>query len=146
MAKSTASLVLSILTTVLALLSTSYAFQAHGVLIVKNFTPDHWKKLNSYITGGQSKGRNAQGGSNELILVALRLLTGISEKWDPKRVFESFTWESKALPKLFTLRRKSESNPLVKPGEQFCGSIYEKGSRMVRYTDGIHSLPRLVSF
>ncbi|KAH6873670.1 hypothetical protein BKA70DRAFT_1450134 [Coprinopsis sp. MPI-PUGE-AT-0042] len=76
-------------------------------LIVKNFTPDHWRKLNAYITGGQGKGRNAQGGSNELILVALRLLTVISEKWDPKRVFESFTWESKALPKLFTLRRKS---------------------------------------
>ncbi|KAH6899471.1 ribosome 60S biogenesis N-terminal-domain-containing protein [Coprinopsis sp. MPI-PUGE-AT-0042] len=119
MTNSTASLVLSILTTVFALLSTSYAFRPHGIQIVKNFTPDHWRKLNAYITGGQGKGRNAQGGSNELILVALRLLTVISEKWDPKRVFESFTWESKALPKLFTLRRKSESSPLVKPGTLF---------------------------
>ena len=116
MANSIASLVLSILTTIFSLLSTSYAFQPHGVLIVKNFTPDHWKKLNGYITGGHGKGKNQQGGNNEILLVSLRLLTVIVEKWDPKRVFEGFVWESKALPKLFTLRRKLESNPLVKPG------------------------------
>lgn len=129
MTNSTASLVLSLLTTIFALLSTSYVFQPHGVQIVKNITPDHWRRLNVYVTGGQGKGKNAQGGNNELILVTLRLLTVISEKWDPKRVFESFSWESKALPKLFTLRRKTNASPLVKPGASICYHLLRMSSQ-----------------
>ncbi|EAU82375.1 hypothetical protein CC1G_06685 [Coprinopsis cinerea okayama7 len=116
MANSVASLVLSVFSSILTLLSTSYVFQAAGIQIIKNFTPDHWRRLNTYVTG-QGRGRNNQGPNNELILVSLRLLAVMSEKWDSKRVYESFAWESKALPKLLTMRRKGDSsvNPLVKP-------------------------------
>ncbi|KAG2014276.1 hypothetical protein CC2G_011109 [Coprinopsis cinerea AmutBmut pab1-1] len=116
MANSVASLVLSVFTSILTLLSTSYVFQTAGIQIIKNFTPDHWRRLNTYVTG-QGRGRNNQGPNNELILVSLRLLAVMSEKWDSKRVYESFAWESKALPKLLTMRRKGDSsvNPLVKP-------------------------------
>ncbi|TFK24236.1 hypothetical protein FA15DRAFT_423825 [Coprinopsis marcescibilis] len=110
------SLILSVLTNIFTLLSTSYAFQADGALIVKNITLDHWRRLNTYVTGTQGR-RSIQGPSNELVLVSLRLLTVICEKWDAKRVYENIGWESKGLPKLFAMKKQGRStgNPILKP-------------------------------
>ena len=44
---------------------------------------------------GERRRRRGRSGDE---LVALRLLAVISEKWDPKRVFESFGWEAKVRP------------------------------------------------
>ncbi|RXW16240.1 hypothetical protein EST38_g9609 [Candolleomyces aberdarensis] len=114
MASNITALCLNILTSILTLLSTYYTLHPHAYPLLKNlFENERWKKLCGYVSGAAGGGSMA----NDIILVTLRLLGVIVERWDAKKVLEGFIWESKSLSKLLQMRRKNSStfNPLVKP-------------------------------
>jgi nucleolar pre-ribosomal-associated protein 1 len=81
--------VISVLAALLPLLSSHYTYHALGYPIVKTLlTPQWMRKLNSYIGGAH----------NELILVTLKLLIGISGfagGKEKKSLLEAFQWEIK---------------------------------------------------
>lgn len=80
------ALVMSVLTSILGLLSAHYPFHAHAHLVLKHlFENERWRRICGYATSS----------SNDLILGALKLLTVVVEKWDAKKVFDGFVWESK---------------------------------------------------
>ncbi|KAJ7069818.1 ribosome 60S biogenesis N-terminal-domain-containing protein [Mycena amicta] len=91
-------------------------------------TPPWMKKLNSYLGGAH----------NELLLVTLKLFNTISafgRGKERKTLLESFAWETKSLPKLLNMRRRSKgdqsSDALAKPDIRtlyvlFCLSFVEQ--------------------
>ncbi|KAG5635154.1 hypothetical protein H0H81_012205 [Sphagnurus paluster] len=107
------ALIVSILSSLLALTSSHYTFQALGQPILKTLlTPTIIRRLNSYIGGTHA----------ELILVTLKLYNTMSlfaRGRERKSLLEAFGWEVKSLPKLLNMRRKSKteeaSDALVKP-------------------------------
>ncbi|KAK0455710.1 ribosome 60S biogenesis N-terminal-domain-containing protein [Desarmillaria tabescens] len=107
------SLLLSVLAVTLSLVSSHYTYHSLGHPIVKQLLSPQWtRKLNSYISGS----------SNDLILSTLKLynsLSGFARGRERKGVLEAFAWETKSLPKLMNLRRKSKTDesldPLAKP-------------------------------
>ncbi|KAJ2930741.1 hypothetical protein H1R20_g6371, partial [Candolleomyces eurysporus] len=114
MASNITALCLNVFTSILTLLSTYYTLHPHAYPLLKNlFENDRWKKLCGYVSGAAGGGSMA----NDIILVTLRLLDVIVERWDAKKVLEGFIWESKSLSKLLQMRRENSStfNPLVKP-------------------------------
>ncbi|KAJ6559224.1 ribosome 60S biogenesis N-terminal-domain-containing protein [Mycena vulgaris] len=106
-------LIVSLLSSLLPLLSSHYAFHAAGHPILRTLlTPPWMRKLNSYIGGSHT----------ELLLVTLKLFNSMSTFGggrERKSVLESFAWETKSLPKLLNMRRKSKADdsvdPLAKP-------------------------------
>ncbi|KAJ2915963.1 hypothetical protein MD484_g4428, partial [Candolleomyces efflorescens] len=114
MASNITALCLNVFTSILTLLSAYYTLHPHAYPVLKNlFDNERWRKLCGYVCGAAGGGSMA----NDIILVTLRLLSVIVERWDAKKVLEGFTWESKSLSKLLQMRRKNSStfNPLVKP-------------------------------
>ncbi|KAJ6508841.1 ribosome 60S biogenesis N-terminal-domain-containing protein [Mycena sanguinolenta] len=105
--------ILSLISSLLTLLSAHYTFHAAGHPILRTLlTPQWMKKLNSYIGGAHT----------ELLLVTLKLfnsMTAFAGGRERKSILESFGWETKSLPKLLNMRRKSKgddvSDPLAKP-------------------------------
>ncbi|KAJ7644108.1 ribosome 60S biogenesis N-terminal-domain-containing protein [Roridomyces roridus] len=97
-------LVVSILSSLLTLLSSHYTFHAAGHPILRTLlTPPWMRKLNSYLGGSHS----------ELLLVTLKLLNSMSSFGggrERKSILESFGWETKSLPKLLNMRRKTTSD------------------------------------
>ncbi|KAJ7780624.1 ribosome 60S biogenesis N-terminal-domain-containing protein [Mycena maculata] len=106
-------LILSLLSSLLALLSSHYTFHAAGHPILRTLlTPPWMRKLNSYLGGSHT----------ELLLVTLKLFNSMSAFGggrERKTILESFAWETKSLPKLLNMRRKikadDSSDPLAKP-------------------------------
>jgi nucleolar pre-ribosomal-associated protein 1 len=134
MASNITALCLNVFTSILTLLSAYYTLHPHAYpLLKKVFENERWKKVCGYVSGAAGGGSSA----NDIILVTLRLLSVIVERWDAKKVVEGFTWEAKvrmpacflnpgydnstthlqSLSKLLQMRRKNSStfNPLVKP-------------------------------
>ncbi|KAJ7175823.1 ribosome 60S biogenesis N-terminal-domain-containing protein [Mycena filopes] len=109
-------LILSLTSSLLALLSSHYTFHAAGHPILRTLlTPPWMRKLNSYIGGSHT----------ELLLVTLKLFNSMSAfagGKERKSILESFAWETKSLPKLLNMRRKSKggesSDPLAKPDQE----------------------------
>ncbi|KAF9040788.1 ribosome 60S biogenesis N-terminal-domain-containing protein [Panaeolus papilionaceus] len=108
------TLVLAILSALLTLLSAHYSDYALGQPIIKTLlSPTRLRQLNSYIGGT----------NNELILVTLKLYNVISNfagGRERKAVLEGFAWEIKSLPKLLSMRRKTQggidrTDPLQRP-------------------------------
>ncbi|KAJ7044085.1 ribosome 60S biogenesis N-terminal-domain-containing protein [Mycena alexandri] len=106
-------LILSLTSSLLALLSSHYTFHVAGHPILRTLlTPPWMRKLNSYIGGSHT----------ELLLVTLKLFNSMSAfagGKERKSILESFAWETKSLPKLLNMRRKSKgdesSDALAKP-------------------------------
>ncbi|KAJ7095895.1 ribosome 60S biogenesis N-terminal-domain-containing protein [Mycena belliarum] len=124
-------LILSLLSSLLLLLSSHYTYHAAGHPILRTLlTPPWMKKLNSYLGGSH----------NEVLLVTLKLFNGMTAFGggrERKSVLESFAWETKSLPKLLNMRRKSKGDdsvdPLAKPDIRtlymfFCLSFLEQES------------------
>ncbi|KAJ7670238.1 ribosome 60S biogenesis N-terminal-domain-containing protein [Mycena rosella] len=124
-------LIISLLSSLLALLSSHYTFHAAGHPILRMLlTPPWMRKLNSYLGGSHT----------ELLLVTLKLFNGMSAFGggrERKSVLESFAWETKSLPKLLNMRRKSKADdsvdPLAKPDIRtlymlFCLSFVDQES------------------
>ncbi|KAJ6584939.1 ribosome 60S biogenesis N-terminal-domain-containing protein [Mycena capillaripes] len=93
--------ILSLLSSILTLLSAHYTFHAAGHPILRTLlTPPWMRKLNSYLGGSHT----------ELFVFWGR---------ERKSILESFAWETKSLPKLLNMRRKSKadesSDPIAKP-------------------------------
>ncbi|KAF5371492.1 hypothetical protein D9615_009605 [Tricholomella constricta] len=107
------SLLVSVLSSLLALTSSHYTFQPLGQPILKTLlTPTYMRRLNSYVAGTNA----------ELILVTLKLFNTMSAfagGREKKAVLDSFGWEIKSLPKLLNMRRKTKtedpSDALAKP-------------------------------
>ncbi|KAF7365247.1 hypothetical protein MVEN_00396500 [Mycena venus] len=105
--------IVSLISSLLALLSAHYTFHAAGHPILRTLlTPSWTRKLNSYLGGSHT----------ELLLVTLKLFNSMSAFGggrERKSVLESFAWETKSLPKLLNMRRKykadDSSDPLAKP-------------------------------
>ncbi|KAJ7759032.1 ribosome 60S biogenesis N-terminal-domain-containing protein [Mycena olivaceomarginata] len=105
--------IISLLSSLLTLLSSHYTFHAAGHPILRTLlTPPLMRKLNSYLGGSHT----------ELLLVTLKLFNSMAAFGggrERKSVLESFAWETKSLPKLLNMRRKSKaddsSDPLAKP-------------------------------
>ncbi|KAF8208911.1 ribosome 60S biogenesis N-terminal-domain-containing protein [Mycena galopus ATCC 62051] len=105
--------ILSLLSSLLTLLSAHYTFHAAGHPILRTLlTPPWMRKLNSYLGGSHT----------ELLLVTLKLFNSMASfagGRERKSILESFGWETKSLPKLLNMRRKSKaddsSDPLAKP-------------------------------
>ncbi|KAF8219132.1 hypothetical protein L208DRAFT_1448990 [Tricholoma matsutake] len=107
------ALVVAVLSSLLALLSSHYAYHGLGQPIIKTLlTPPYVRRLNSYLGGSHS----------ELILVTLKLFNGMSSFGGGREktaVMDSFAWGIKSLPKILNMRRKSKTedspDPLAKP-------------------------------
>ncbi|KAJ7250903.1 ribosome 60S biogenesis N-terminal-domain-containing protein [Mycena haematopus] len=105
--------ILSLISSLLTLLSAHYTFHAAAYPILRTLlTPPWMRKLNSYLGGSHT----------ELLLVTLKLfnsMTAFAGGRERKPILESFGWETKSLPKLLSMRRKSKgddvSDPLAKP-------------------------------
>ncbi|KAF8994562.1 ribosome 60S biogenesis N-terminal-domain-containing protein [Cyathus striatus] len=101
------AIIVSVLACLLSILTTHYTHHASGHGILKAIlTPQYLQKLNSYIGGG----------NNDLILAALKLYCAMAEFGsgrEKKAVLEGFGWEIKAIPKLFTMRRRGKGNENV---------------------------------
>ncbi|KAK7048326.1 ribosome 60S biogenesis N-terminal-domain-containing protein [Favolaschia claudopus] len=121
--------ILSLLASLLTLLSAHYTFHAAGHPILRTLlTPPWMKKLNSYLGGSHT----------ELLLVTMKLFNSMSAYGggrERKSILESFAWETKSLPKLLNMRRKSKTDdsadPLAKPDIRtlyilFCLSFVEQ--------------------
>ncbi|KAF7346277.1 hypothetical protein MSAN_01854900 [Mycena sanguinolenta] len=101
------------MSSLLMLLSAHYTFHVAGHPILRTLlTPQWMKKLNSYLGGAHI----------ELLLVTLKLFNSMSAfagGRERKSILESFGWETKSLPKLLNMRRKSKgddvSDPVAKP-------------------------------
>ncbi|KAH7907124.1 ribosome 60S biogenesis N-terminal-domain-containing protein [Hygrophoropsis aurantiaca] len=96
------ALPVSLLSHILALLSSHLPYHFYGIPIIKTLLSPQWmRKLNSYIGGSH----------NELILVTLKLFNVMSAFGggrERKMVLDTFHWESKVLPKLLHMRRKGK--------------------------------------
>ncbi|CAK5281477.1 unnamed protein product [Mycena citricolor] len=106
-------LLVSLFASILSLLSTHYTFHAPGHTIVRTLlTPAWMRRLNSYVGGTH----------NELVLVTLKLFNVLSVFGggrEKRAVLEGFAWETKSLPKLLSMRRRSSfedsADALTKP-------------------------------
>ncbi|KAJ7109702.1 ribosome 60S biogenesis N-terminal-domain-containing protein [Mycena crocata] len=106
-------LIVSLLSSLLALLSSHYTFHAAGHPILRTLLSPPWmRRLNSYLGGSHT----------ELLLVTLKLfnsMTAFAGGRERKSILESFAWETKSLPKLLNMRRKAKADesldPLAKP-------------------------------
>ncbi|KAG2124689.1 ribosome 60S biogenesis N-terminal-domain-containing protein [Suillus clintonianus] len=100
---SSLSLLVSLLSSVLTLLSSHFPYHSHGIPIIKTLlSPKSMRKITSFISG-----------SNELILVSLKLLYTISHFGggrERKALFEAFPWDMKTLAKLSHMRRKGKGD------------------------------------
>ncbi|KAG1888586.1 ribosome 60S biogenesis N-terminal-domain-containing protein [Suillus subluteus] len=100
---SSLSLLVSLLSSVLTLLSSHFPYHSHGIPIIKMLLSPKWmRKITSYISG-----------SNELILVSLKLLNSISHFGggrERKTLFEAFPWDMKTLAKVSHMRRKGKGD------------------------------------
>ncbi|KAG1854965.1 ribosome 60S biogenesis N-terminal-domain-containing protein [Suillus subalutaceus] len=100
---SSLSLLVSLLSSVLALLSSHFPYHSHGIPIIKTLLSPKWmRKITSYLSG-----------SNELILVSLKLLNSISHFGggrERKTLFEAFPWDTKTLAKVSHMRRKGKGD------------------------------------
>lgn len=79
---------MSLLSSVLALLSSHFPYHSHGIPIINTILSPKWmRKVASYMSG-----------SNELILVSLKLLNTVSNFGggrERKALFEAFPWDVK---------------------------------------------------
>ncbi|KAJ7675860.1 ribosome 60S biogenesis N-terminal-domain-containing protein [Mycena polygramma] len=96
--------IVSLLASLLSLLSAHYTFHAAGHPILRTLlTPPWMRKLNSYLGGSHT----------ELLLVTLKLFNSMSTFGggrERKSLLESFAWETKSLPKLLNMRRRSKAD------------------------------------
>ncbi|KAG1740308.1 ribosome 60S biogenesis N-terminal-domain-containing protein [Suillus lakei] len=100
---SSLSLLVSLLSSILTLLSSHFPYHSHGIPIIKTLLSPKWmRKITSCISG-----------SNELILVSLKLLNTISHFGggrERKALFEAFPWDMKTLAKVSHMRRKGKGD------------------------------------
>ncbi|GJE99428.1 ribosome 60S biogenesis N-terminal-domain-containing protein [Phanerochaete sordida] len=98
------SLVLSVLSSVIALLSTHYTYHTYASTIIRTILSPQWSsKLNSYLSTTH----------NELLLVTLKLYNNLSAfagGRERRAVLDVFPWELKTLPKLLHMRRRSKGD------------------------------------
>ncbi|KAJ6512246.1 ribosome 60S biogenesis N-terminal-domain-containing protein [Mycena vitilis] len=96
--------IVSLLASLLSLLSAHYTFHAAGHPILRTLlTPPWMRKLNLYLGGSHT----------ELLLVTLKLFNSMSTFGggrERKSLLESFAWETKSLPKLLNMRRRSKAD------------------------------------
>ncbi|KAG1766782.1 ribosome 60S biogenesis N-terminal-domain-containing protein, partial [Suillus occidentalis] len=97
------SFLMSLLSSVLTLLSSHFPYHSHGIPIIKTLLLPKWmRKIASFISG-----------SNELILVSMKLLNTISHFGggrERKALFEAFPWDIKTLAKVSHMRRKGKGD------------------------------------
>ncbi|KAF7314245.1 hypothetical protein MKEN_00897000 [Mycena kentingensis (nom. inval.)] len=97
-------LVVSLLSSLLALFNSHYTFHPSGLPALRTLLTPLWmKRLNSYLGGSH----------NELLLVTLKLFNAVSAYGrgkERKALLESFAWETKSLPKLLNMRRKGKTD------------------------------------
>ncbi|KAG2153453.1 ribosome 60S biogenesis N-terminal-domain-containing protein [Suillus bovinus] len=100
---SSLSLLVSLLSSVLTLLSSHFTYHSHGIPIIKTLLSPKWmRKITSYISG-----------SNELILVSMKLLNTISHFGggrERKTLCEAFPWDMKTLGKVSHMRRRGNGD------------------------------------
>ncbi|KAF7299108.1 hypothetical protein MIND_00859100 [Mycena indigotica] len=121
--------VVSLVSSLLALFNSHYTFHASGLPILRTLISPPWmKRLNSYLGATH----------NELLLVTLKLFNAMSafgRGKERKALLESFAWETKSLPKLLNMRRRTKgddsSDALAKPDIRtsymlFCLSFIEQ--------------------
>ncbi|KAH9887708.1 ribosome 60S biogenesis N-terminal-domain-containing protein [Cubamyces lactineus] len=105
--------IVGVLATLLTLLSSHYTYHAHAQPILRALLSQQWAHhLNLYLSGQHT----------ELILVTLKLYNSMSNfagGRERKAVLDVFAWETKALPKLLQMRRRTKGgddvDPLQKP-------------------------------
>ncbi|KAI0333443.1 hypothetical protein GY45DRAFT_306027 [Cubamyces sp. BRFM 1775] len=105
--------IVGVLAALVTLLSSHYTYHAHAQPILRALLSQQWAHhLNLYLSGQHT----------ELILVTLKLYNSMSNfagGRERKAVLDVFAWETKTLPKLLQMRRKSKGgddvDPLQKP-------------------------------
>lgn len=94
---SLSALYVSVLSCLLALLSSHYTYQHLGLPIIKTLLAPQWmRRLNAHIAGSHS----------ELILVTLKLVNGMSSfagGRERKHVMDALHWDHKVCQKLMLL-------------------------------------------
>ncbi|KAG1791586.1 ribosome 60S biogenesis N-terminal-domain-containing protein [Suillus plorans] len=100
---SSLSLLVSLLSSILTLLSSHFPYHPHGTPIIKTLLSPKWmRKITSYFSG-----------SNELLLVSLKLLNTISHFGggrERKTLYEAFPWDIKTLAKVAHMRRRGKGD------------------------------------
>ncbi|OBZ71823.1 Uncharacterized protein C14G10.02 [Grifola frondosa] len=101
------AVIVATLSSTLTLLSSHYTYHAYAQPIMRTLLTAQWAhRLNSYLAGTHT----------ELLLVTLKLFNSMSEfagGRERKSVLEVFAWETKSLPKLLHMRRKTKGDDTI---------------------------------
>ncbi|KAG1732022.1 uncharacterized protein EDB91DRAFT_1251955 [Suillus paluster] len=103
---SSQSLLVSLLSSVLTLLYSHFPYHSHGIPIIKTLLSPKWmRRITSYVSG-----------SNELILISLKLLNAISHFGggrERKTLFEAFPWDINVYNLALVLRNRFQPQSML---------------------------------